>query len=156
MVKLSSAENEIFQVDRDIAIHSNLLKTMLEVVEDSDDAIPLTEVSAKTLKKMLEFGEQYREEIVKPEEEVEKFSLNEWDKNFFNIDIDDLIDLVKAANYLDTKLLFKKTCQSIADIIKTKSREEICKIFDLEEEVFDFDEKKEEKKDEDKMDEGQN
>jgi len=39
--------------------------------------------------------------------------------------------MLQAANYLDIKGLLDLTCQSVADMIKSKSVEEIRKIFNI-------------------------
>uniref|UniRef100_A0A0D9WP97 SKP1 component dimerisation domain-containing protein n=1 Tax=Leersia perrieri TaxID=77586 RepID=A0A0D9WP97_9ORYZ len=42
-----------------------------------------------------------------------------------------LFDLIMAANYLDSKGLLDLTCQSLADLIKDKTPEEVRKMFSI-------------------------
>lgn len=53
MVQLSTSDGEVFNVERDVAERSILIKTMLDDLGDSDDApIPLVNVSSNVLKKV--------------------------------------------------------------------------------------------------------
>jgi len=51
-VTLSSSDNQIFTIDKEIAEKSTLLHNMLEDVGESDNAIPLPNVSGDILKKV--------------------------------------------------------------------------------------------------------
>ncbi|KAK7270000.1 hypothetical protein RIF29_22853 [Crotalaria pallida] len=57
--------------------------------------------------------------------------LKAWDADFANVDQATLYDLIMAANYLDIKSLLDLICQTVADMIKGKSPEEIRKIFNI-------------------------
>jgi len=60
MVQLSTSDNEIFNVDRDVAERSVLIKSMLDDLGDSDELpIPLTNVSSNVLKKVSDFDRCY-------------------------------------------------------------------------------------------------
>jgi hypothetical protein len=52
MVQLSTSDNEVFNVDRDVAERSMLIKTMLDDLGDEDAPIPLVNVSSNVLKKV--------------------------------------------------------------------------------------------------------
>ncbi|KAJ4806289.1 SKP1 [Rhynchospora pubera] len=60
-----------------------------------------------------------------------KRELKRWDKDFIKVDITTLFDLVLAANYLHIKGLLDLACQTIADMVKGKTPDEICKIFNI-------------------------
>lgn len=56
MVQLSTSDNEVFTVDRDVAERSVLIKTMLDdLPEEAENPIPLTNVSSNVLKKVSNF-----------------------------------------------------------------------------------------------------
>jgi len=61
--------------------------------------------------------------------------LKKWDTEFVNVEQGTLFDLVLAANYLDIKGLLDLNCQTVADMIKGKTPEEIRKNFNI---VNDF------------------
>ncbi|RYQ80728.1 hypothetical protein Ahy_Scaffold1g106941 isoform C [Arachis hypogaea] len=54
-----------------------------------------------------------------------------WDAEFVKVDQATLFDLILAANYLNIKSLLDLTCQTVADMIKGKTPEEIRKTFNI-------------------------
>ncbi|KAI8548521.1 hypothetical protein RHMOL_Rhmol07G0279300 [Rhododendron molle] len=58
-----------------------------------------------------------------------------WFTQFANVGKSVLFDMILAANYLDIKSLLDLTCQTVADMIKGKTPEEVRKIFNI---VNDF------------------
>ncbi|TPX65822.1 hypothetical protein SpCBS45565_g04879 [Spizellomyces sp. 'palustris'] len=73
-----------------------------------------------------------------PEEEMKPKSsedIDEWDREFTNVDQGTLFELILAANYLDMKGLLDLGCKTVANMIKGKSVEEIRKTFNI---VNDF------------------
>jgi S-phase kinase-associated protein 1 len=103
------------------------------------DDIPLPNVSAKILAKVIEYcqeharGEPRGEEAAagakstKAEEE-----LKTWDAEFTKVDQGTLFELILAANYLNIKPLLDLTCLTVANMIKGKTPEEIRKTFNIE------------------------
>ena len=87
-VKLLSSDGEVFQVDVEIAQKSITIKTMLEDLglteEDNDIPVPLPNVNAAILKKVLEWATHHKSDPV-PSEEDEK-SIGDWDANFLKVD----------------------------------------------------------------------
>ncbi|XP_044489396.1 SKP1-like protein 1B [Mangifera indica] len=57
--------------------------------------------------------------------------LKNWDAEFVKVDQATLFDLILAANYLNIKGLLDLTCQTVADMIKGKTPEEIRKLFNI-------------------------
>ncbi|KAI3864417.1 hypothetical protein MKX03_007772 [Papaver bracteatum] len=78
-------------------------QTIKHMIEDdcADNGIPLPNVTSKILAK------------------------------FVNVDQATLFDLILAANYLNIKELLDLTCQTVADMIKGKTPEEIRKTFNI-------------------------
>jgi S-phase kinase-associated protein 1 len=58
--------------------------------------------------------------------------ISEWDKSFMKVDQDILFEIILAANYMDIKGLLDLGCQTVANMIKGKSPEEIRKTFNIE------------------------
>uniref|UniRef100_A0A453M755 SKP1 component dimerisation domain-containing protein n=1 Tax=Aegilops tauschii subsp. strangulata TaxID=200361 RepID=A0A453M755_AEGTS len=57
--------------------------------------------------------------------------LKSFDAEFIKVDQNTLFDLILAANYLNIKGLLDLTCQTVADMIKGKTPEEIRKTFNI-------------------------
>uniref|UniRef100_A0A453R7U6 SKP1 component dimerisation domain-containing protein n=1 Tax=Aegilops tauschii subsp. strangulata TaxID=200361 RepID=A0A453R7U6_AEGTS len=57
--------------------------------------------------------------------------LKSFDAEFVKVDRATLFDLILAANYLNIKGLLDLTCQTVADMIKDNTPEEIRKIFNI-------------------------
>ena len=75
-IKLQSNDGEIFQVDLDIARQSLTVKTMLEDLgiadSEEEETVPLPNVSADILKKIIEWATQHRHDPVPKEGEYEE------------------------------------------------------------------------------------
>ncbi|KAF8643864.1 hypothetical protein AX16_008880 [Volvariella volvacea WC 439] len=143
MVLLVTSDNEHFTTERDIIERSVLIKNMLEDVGESDQPIPLPNVSSAVLKKVLEYCEHHRGEPLpapdadQSQDETRKRTtdISEWDQKFISVDQEMLFEIILAANYLDIKSLLDVGCKTVANMIKGKTPEEIRKLFNI---VNDF------------------
>ncbi|KAE8818571.1 SKP1-like protein 1B [Hordeum vulgare] len=143
-ITLKSSDGEEFDVDKMVAMESVTLRHMIED-ECADNAIPLPNVNSKILSKVIEYCKQHVQASPKPAHSVAADAtsapaaapaptedLKRWDAEFIKIDQATLYDLILAANYLDIKGLLDLTCQTVADMIKGKTPEEIRKTFNIE------------------------
>jgi S-phase kinase-associated protein 1 len=105
------------------------------MIEDTgmDHPIPLPNVSSKILAKVIEYCKYHvdnqkstDDKPATPEDEIKA-----WDQDFVKVDQATLFDLILAANYLNIKSLLDLTCQTVADMIKGKTPEEIRKTFNI-------------------------
>ncbi|EGG02457.1 uncharacterized protein MELLADRAFT_91262 [Melampsora larici-populina 98AG31] len=140
MVVLVTSDNEEFKVDREVAIRSVLIKNMIEDVGESDNPIPLPNVSASVLKKVIEWCEHHKKDPEPSAEDPDDArkratEIGEWDTKFIAVDQEMLFEIILAANYLDIKPLLDVGCKSVANMIKGKQPEEIRKLFNI---VNDF------------------
>ena len=75
-IKLQSNDGGIFQVDLDIARQSLTIKTMLEDLgiadSEEEETVPLPNVSADILKKIIEWATQHRHDQLPKEGEYEE------------------------------------------------------------------------------------
>lgn len=55
MITLRSSDGEAFSVEKEIVLQSETLRSMLEDEVDADAGIPLTNISSKTLAKVIEY-----------------------------------------------------------------------------------------------------
>jgi S-phase kinase-associated protein 1 len=131
-VKLKSSDDEMFEVEEAVAFESQAVKNMIEDT-GMDHPIPLPNVSSKILAKVIEYCKYHvdnqkstDDKPATPEDEIKA-----WDQDFVKVDQATLFDLILAANYLNIKNLLDLTCQTVADMIKGKTPEEIRKTFNI-------------------------
>ena len=140
-IKLQSCDGQSFPVDVEIAKKSNTVKTMLEdlgIEEEGDDnLVPLPNVNAPILQKVIDWATEHKDDPPPPEE-VENdntwrntVDISDWDQDFLNVDQGILFELILAANYLDIKGLLDVTCMSVTNMIKGKSPEQIRQHFNI-------------------------
>ncbi|CAM6073300.1 unnamed protein product [Sphagnum tenellum] len=131
-VKLKSSDDEMFEVEESVAFESQTVKNIIED-KGMDHPIPLPSVSSKILAKVIEYCKYHvdnqkasDDEPATPEDEIKA-----WDLDFVKVDQATLFDLASAAHYLRIKNLVDLTCQTVADMIKGKTPEEIKKTFNI-------------------------
>jgi S-phase kinase-associated protein 1 len=128
--KQISKEGDSFPVRLPVANMSELVKSMMdENGEDEDDGpteIPLPNVKAQVLRKVIEFCEHHLEE---PMTEIEKplksqnmaDVVQKWYADFVDLEQVLLFELILAANFMDIKPLLDLTCATVASMIKGKT-----------------------------------
>ncbi|XP_048547898.1 SKP1-like protein 1 isoform X2 [Triticum urartu] len=146
-ITLKSLEGEEFEVDEAVAMESQTIRHMIED-ECADNAIPLPNVNSKTLSMVIEYCNKHVQASPKPADSgaaadasssasaaaaapAPTEDMKSWDAEFIKVDQAILFDLILAANYLDIKGLLDLTCQTVADMIKGKTPEEIRKTFNI-------------------------
>ncbi|NP_001135430.1 S phase kinase associated protein 1 isoform X1 [Nasonia vitripennis] len=138
-IKLKSCDDQVFDVEVKVAQCSITIKTMLEDLgmpeeDDDEEPIPLPNVNATILKKVLEWATFHKDDPpVNEDENTEKRTddICEWDMEFLKVDQGTLFELILAANYLDIKGLLDVTCKTVANMIKGKTPDEIRKTFNI-------------------------
>eukprot|EP00301_Raphidiophrys_heterophryoidea_P012954 c20284_g1_i1.p1 GENE.c20284_g1_i1~~c20284_g1_i1.p1 ORF type:complete len:164 (-),score=35.81 c20284_g1_i1:61-552(-) len=125
-VTLMSADGTEFKVKREQA---QLLQTVNAALEDaqSEDVVPISNVKADILKKVLDYCEYTTTESkTKTEDERRK-----WEEEYLALDHPTLFQLILAANFLNCQKLLDLTCKSVADQIRGKSSEQIRQHFNI-------------------------
>ncbi|KDO29287.1 hypothetical protein SPRG_05824 [Saprolegnia parasitica CBS 223.65] len=138
-VNLVSQDGDSFEVARDVACVSELVKAMLADDEGDDTVreIPLPNVKSPVLAKVIEFCNHHHttpmEEIEKPLKSGDmRDVVSEWDAAFVEVEQDTLFELILAANYMDIKSLLDLSCAKVATLIKGKTSDEIRTMFNIE------------------------
>ncbi|AES77879.1 putative S-phase kinase-associated protein [Medicago truncatula] len=126
---LKSSDNETFEVPEAVALESQTIKHMIED-DCTDNGIPVPNVTGQILAKVIEYCKKHVD-AASSDEKPSEDDLKNWDAEFVKVDQDTLFDLILAANYLNIKSLLDLTCQSVADMIKGKTPEEIRKTFNI-------------------------
>ncbi|KAG2254423.1 hypothetical protein Bca52824_084559 [Brassica carinata] len=117
-IVLKSSDGESFEVDEAVARESQTLAHMI-------------------LAKVIEYCKKHVDAAAaKTEGAVDGAAssdddLKAWDTEFMKIDQATLFELILAANYLNIKNLLDLTCQTVADMIKGKTPEEIRTTFNI-------------------------
>ncbi|GLJ36015.1 hypothetical protein SUGI_0722410, partial [Cryptomeria japonica] len=107
-------------VDEAVAFESETIKNMIEDT-GVESVVPLPNVNSKM-------------DAAKTSEEttaISELDVKTWDKEFVKVDQATLFDIIQAANYLNIENLLDLTCQTVADMIKGKTPEEIRMIFNI-------------------------
>uniref|UniRef100_A0A7S4M6B2 S-phase kinase-associated protein 1 n=2 Tax=Odontella aurita TaxID=265563 RepID=A0A7S4M6B2_9STRA len=137
-VNLISKEGDTFEVPIAVAKMSKLVETTID--DDGDDEvqeIPLPNVKATVLAKVIEYCTHYKmEEAMSPIQTPLKSSkieevVQKWYAEFVKVEQVLLFELVTAANFMDIKPLLDLTCFAVAVMIKGKTAEDIRKIFNI-------------------------
>ena len=105
-IKLQSSDGEVFSVDVEIAKQSVTIKTMLEDLgmEDGDEVVPLPNINAAILKKVIQWSTYHKDDPPQPEAGSTNDIIS-WDSDFLKVDQGTLFELILAANYLDIKVI---------------------------------------------------
>ncbi|CAN1771369.1 SKP1-like protein 4 [Linum perenne] len=133
-IVLRSSDGETFEVEEVVATESQTIKHMIED-DCADSEIPIPNVTSQILAKVIEYCRKHVEAAAGAGDEKENDDINKdlknWDADFVSVDQKTLFDLILAANYLNIKGLLDLTCQTVADMIKGKTPEEIRKTFNI-------------------------
>ncbi|KAL5995667.1 SCF ubiquitin ligase complex protein SKP1b [Asimina triloba] len=129
-VTLKSSDGEVFEISEAVALQSQTIKHMIED-DCADSGIPLPNVTGKILSKVIEYCRKHVEAQKTSDEKAAEDDLKSWDAEFVKVEQGTLFDLILAANYLNIKSLLDLTCQTVADMIKGKTPEEIRKTFNI-------------------------
>ncbi|TVT97410.1 hypothetical protein EJB05_57345, partial [Eragrostis curvula] len=142
MITLHSSDGEQFEIEEAVAKQSQTIRHMIED-DCTDNGVPLPNVNSKILSKVIEYCNKHAEakaddagaEAASSSTATKSSDgskdLKTWDAEFVKVDQGTLFDLILAANYLNIKDLLDLTCQTVADMIKGKTPEEIRTIFNI-------------------------
>ncbi|XP_039823146.1 SKP1-like protein 1 isoform X2 [Panicum virgatum] len=134
MITLKSSDGEEFEVEEAVAMESQTIRHMIED-DCADNGIPLPNVNSKILSKVIEYCNKHVHAAAAAaaanSNAASGEDLKNWDADFVKVDQATLFDLILAANYLNIKGLLDLTCQTVADMIKGKTPEEIRKTFNI-------------------------
>eukprot|EP00239_Pterosperma_sp_CCMP1384_P006570 CAMPEP_0197843482 /NCGR_PEP_ID=MMETSP1438-20131217/376_1 /TAXON_ID=1461541 /ORGANISM="Pterosperma sp., Strain CCMP1384" /LENGTH=156 /DNA_ID=CAMNT_0043453663 /DNA_START=123 /DNA_END=593 /DNA_ORIENTATION=+ len=130
-VKLRSSDEQMFEVDQEVANQSTMIRNMIEDT-GIDCPIPLPNVTSKILAKVVEYC-SYHVNAGKTDDskKTSEEDIKSWDTDFVKVDQATLFELILAANYLNIKNLLDLTCLTVANMIKGKTPEEIRKTFNI-------------------------
>ena len=135
-ITLKSNDGALFTLNEKAVLRSNLIAGILVDYEDKTE-VPLPDVNGTTLGRIVEYLKHYENSEPKPIPKPLKNShideiLDEWDFNFVdNIPLDESIDLLNAANYMDIAPLLQLACCRIAREMIDRPVEEVRELFGI-------------------------
>ncbi len=131
VISLKTSDDKEYQIDRNVIIQSQLIKKMLEDLENIE-TIPLENINSSTFDIILEYANLHKNDVI-PEEPVEKSidDLTEEDLQLLDIDHKKLFEVIVAANYLDFPALLDTGCRIVAKRIRGKTVEQIQETFEI-------------------------
>ena len=135
LVSLVTSDGQTFKINRAVACTSITVKNMLEDIADTEAAVPLPNVTAKIMQKVVDFCEYHHANPAAESKFVKGGKVDgfgEWDTKFtdtLKADVWALFETILAANYLDVKPLLDIACRTVAGMIKGKTPEQICTTF---------------------------
>lgn len=135
IIKLQSADGEIFQVDRDIAKVSVTINTLIDdlgIEEGVNEIIPLPTTKGSILKRVITWATHHKDDPP-PEKYAGRRTedITEWDKDFMKMEKGTIFEIILAAQYLNIKGLLDLACKTIANMINGKTPEEIRGTFNI-------------------------
>ncbi|XP_065188107.1 S-phase kinase-associated protein 1-like [Sycon ciliatum] len=139
-IKLKSNDDEVFDVEVSAAQMSEVLRSMIDCCggdDDDDEPVPLPVVDGATLRKVMAWCTQHKNDPPVEEDdpldaqEKTTDNIDSWDMEFLKVDHRTLFAVLTAANYLSIKGLMASAGKTVANLIKGKTRDEIRKTFNI-------------------------
>ena len=140
-INLESNDKTVFSVDVEVAKKSITLRDLMmnygieERGDEDGDPIPLLEVDAANLEKLLHWAEEHKDDPPAPTDDETKYrtdNICDFDKEFFNMDQAALLQLIHAANFMNMPDFLLVACRTVANLIKERDVKEIREYFDIE------------------------
>ncbi|XP_077525719.1 S-phase kinase-associated protein 1-like [Haemaphysalis longicornis] len=143
-IKLQSSDGKVFEVDVDVAMVSLTIKGMLEALGvDDDDVVPLPNVNAEVLEKVIVWLTYHKNDPTLVEEppagtwtpmkpKTYDTYVDPWDQAFLKVDQAMLFELISASLYLNIKSLKDAACKTVAKMMTGKTPAQLREMFRLE------------------------
>ena len=136
-VILQSQDGQDFKVEVKVAKMSETVKNLIEDAGVSAP-IPLPNVTGKILEKVVTYAKYHTQNPTAVSEVADKMreekrtdNIISWDRDFCNVDLPTLFEMILAANYLDMKDMLDLCCKVVANMIKGGTPEEIRLTFNI-------------------------
>ena len=104
-VELKSSDGVIFTVDAATVKQMGMIQAMIERW-NSEKVVQLHYVKAQVLEKIIQWTEYHKID----HEKTENFA---WYINYFNVDLNELFEIIIGADYLDVKALLNESCRYV-------------------------------------------
>ncbi|XP_010539112.1 PREDICTED: SKP1-like protein 17 [Tarenaya hassleriana] len=133
-IRLKSMEGHLFEIERDAAMLSPVLSHVIEDIVDkasssSSVVVPVFNGTTKTLAKIVEYMKNHAENKDQERTKLAKEKL-EFVEGFE--DMDELLDVMNLASYLDLSVLLRLVAARVAFVINDMTVEEIRSLFKIQ------------------------
>jgi len=121
IITLATADGQEVKCEKSTIEMSSTVKDLLST---PDSSIPIQNVTGNTLAKIIEWVTYHNEHPDPPVCDADKYrtdNISDWDTSFMHADIDMLIELAQAANYLDIRGLSELCRKTFANMIKVST-----------------------------------
>ncbi|KAJ3306292.1 hypothetical protein HDV03_000214 [Kappamyces sp. JEL0829] len=126
-VVLKTSDDQTFTVDKKLISASNLIRGILEDLEESEEAIPLPNITGPVMEIVLRYAELHRNDPPSTEPPAKNLEVSPEDAEIMNLESKKvLFDVILAANYLDYAGLL-----DLANDLKGKSIDEVVRDYDV-------------------------
>ncbi|KAJ4850664.1 hypothetical protein Tsubulata_003914 [Turnera subulata] len=130
MITLLSSDGQEFVVEEAVAVQSQTIKHLIEDGCSTGGGIPLPNVTGPVLSKVIEYCKKHSSSSGSTKEEEKE--LEAWDAEFVKADdYEALAFLMVAANFLDIQGLMDLAAQTLANMVKGKSPEEVRRMWNI-------------------------
>ncbi|CAE7229669.1 unnamed protein product [Rhizoctonia solani] len=130
-VRLFTQDEQTITTDWEIFKQFGIFQPQNDPEDRPKEPVPLPEVSAATVNRIIEYCEQHRND--EPHTGDAPRQPTEWDKTFIaSLGQEELFEVILAVNYLDIQPLLDIACKQVAHMIKSKSPDEIRTLFNIE------------------------
>ncbi|KAI4368173.1 hypothetical protein MLD38_016760 [Melastoma candidum] len=113
-----------FEVEEEAALLSQTIK---DGMEDYwvEGGLPLPTINSQILSLVIDYCKKHTAASASSED------LDSWDADFVKVEQNTLFDIILAANYLNIRGLLDLACQTVADMIKGKTPDEMRQTFNI-------------------------
>ena len=119
MVTIRSDEGYIFHMTADTLRVSRVLRTAVENALNDDEPVLVSGLSLEILNRCLWWMKNHVEDSRIENEDV-IVEMNAWERCFFDTNVDILLKLISAANYLDIRRMLILAIKKLAQIMEDK------------------------------------
>lgn len=151
LITLITSDNKTIQAPKNVVELNTIIKELIDDISDESIPIPVPNVEERILNLVIDFCKQHVNDPIEKEkdedaeyldededkdeneDENDKMEEKSWDDQFCESQkIEDIFHLLNAANYLNNKKLLDLLIKYVANLIKGKTRDEICELFGVE------------------------
>lgn len=140
ILKLLTNDDLSMEVEKEDLLLSELIRTVVENLEEEIVEIPLPNVSFPILELIVQYTRYFRTETMPdiphplPSKALHEIVGSWYNDYIFSLSEDTLYQLIKAASYMDIEPIQELGCARLAIMIKGKQPDEVRRILCLEEE----------------------